>query len=385
MAGLRRATHSPFWIATLRAWIAVPSHPKGGFWRKTDRSTKVPLSEPRKAAQRVADEMERIARELLETPKPDREFWESRLAALMRASNVPPPIKRTNWLQSSQQWLSGVDASPKSLQKYEGEIGQFSKFLGIRARHDLRSITDGDLMTFYKSLMADGLAAGTAANTTKTIKSVLHRAHLVGHIETNPGALVVLKGGPSGTRKPFTRQDVAAILAHIDARESPEWRIACLFGLYYGMRIGDAVSRGRSEISIEDGIKIIRFVPQKKARRGRAVTLPLVGELADLKPGKGPITPKLAKLMSPSKAFGSLLDRMGLARSKAKTSGRGRAVSDKSFHSFRHTANSLMVDAGVDPRVRQLICDHEDADVAAGYTHASLETMAAAIAKAARL
>lgn len=59
--------------------------------------------------------------------------------------------------------------------------------------------------------------------------------------------------------------------------------------------------------------------------------------------------------------------------------GAGRATKNKSFHSWRHTINSRLVDAGVDMRVRQLICDHEYATVSAGYTHASLKTMADAI------
>lgn len=72
----------------------------------------------------------------------------------------------------------------------------------------------------------------------------------------------------------------------------------------------------------------------------------------------------------------------GVKRSRSAARGEGRSMSNKTFHSLRHTTNSFLVDAGVDARVRQLICDHEDARVAAGYTHASVRTMAQGIRKA---
>jgi integrase len=61
--------------------------------------------------------------------------------------------------------------------------------------------------------------------------------------------------------------------------------------------------------------------------------------------------------------------------------GKGRGVVDATFHSWRHTTNSLLVDAGVDQRVRQLICDHDSTKVSNQYTHASVETMAKALNK----
>jgi integrase len=73
------------------------------------------------------------------------------------------------------------------------------------------------------------------------------------------------------------------------------------------------------------------------------------------------------------------LDRAGIDRQKTKRKGVGRGITDKTFHSWRHTTNSLLVDAGVDQRVRQLICDHDSVKVSNNYTHASIETMAKAL------
>jgi integrase len=142
------------------------------------------------------------------------------------------------------------------------------------------------------------------------------------------------------------------------------------------MRLGDATRRSYEEI--ENGV--LRFVPEKKSRKARVVSVPLVGELSILR-GTGQITPSLSSMTASvaSRTFTRLLDRAGITRTTTQKKGKGRGVTDKTFHSWRHTINTLMVDAGVDQRVRQLVCDHDSTKVSNNYTHASIETMAEAI------
>lgn len=380
MASLTILENSPYWIARMKIWVAVEDHPQGGFYRKTCRSTKVDLKKPRRTAQRVADEMERTACELRDMLKPDRPWFEARVAALMRASGVEAPVERTTWRKAAEGWIKAKDAKPRSLERYNSDISHFTLFLGVRAGHDLRGITHDDIAKFYRSLLDSGLSPNTAQNIVKTIRSVFRRAVLLQRIDSNPAELLRMRGSSSTvTRQPFTKSDLSHIFKHLE-NEHPEWKTACLFGLYYGMRIGDAVCRKFEEIEEIDGVRVLRFVPQKKSFRGKEVTVPLVGELAGLS-GSGFITPRLAELLSPSKAFGKLLDRSKLKRKTSEGVAQGRAITDKTFHSFRHTINSLLVDAGVDQRVRQLICDHDDVRVSNNYTHASIQTMADAITK----
>lgn len=380
MASLTTLENSPYWIARMKVWVAVEDHPQGGFYRRTFRSTKVNRSKARRTAQRVADEMERTACELRDMPKPDRPWYEARVAALMRASGVEAPVERTTWKKAAEGWMKAKDAKPRSIERYQSDIAHFTLFLGVRAGHDLRGITHDDIAKFYRGLLDSGLSPNTAQNIVKTIRSVFRRAVLLQRIESNPAELLRMRGSTSTvTRQPFTKADLAHIFKHLE-NEHPEWKTACLFGLYYGMRLGDAVSRKFEEIEEIDGVRVLRFVPQKKSFRGKEVTVPLVGELAGLS-GRGLITPRLAELVSPSKAFGKLLDRSKLKRKTSEGVSQGRAITDKTFHSFRHTINSLLVDAGVDQRVRQLICDHDDVRVSHSYTHASIQTMADAITK----
>jgi integrase len=373
MASVVTIPSSPYWISRMRVWVSSAEHPDGGFWRQTMRSTKLPhKTTSRRAAKRYADEMERIGRELRDQI-PDEVWVRSRLEALIRAAGVQGVQRRTTWEKAAQGFLEAKTAKPRSLESYTKHVAHFGDFLGQRARHDLRSVEPDDISAFYHGMIKRGLSRTTAQQVTKTVRAVFHRALHLRQIEANAAALFRMSddGSQSG-RKPFTAADIKSILAAADA----EWRIACLFGFYYGMRIGDAIRRDYLEI--DDGV--LRFVPEKKSRKAKVVAVPLVGELSGLS-GKGPITPSLAKLSVSvaSRQFSALLDRAGIAREKTKRKGAGRGITDKTFHSWRHTTNSLLVDAGVDQRVRQLICDHDSTRVSNNYTHASIETMAKAL------
>ena len=78
-----------------------------------------------------------------------------------------------------------------------------------------------------------------------------------------------------------------------------------------------------------------------------------------------------------SRQFGELMAQVGLAVKKTheprdeERKGRTarRAASELSFHSLRHTATSLMKNAGVSPAVVQDIIGHESAEISAHYTH----------------
>jgi integrase len=373
MASLITLSNSPYWMARMRVWAASSEHPDGGFWRQTCRSTKMPhKTTSRRVAQRYADEMERIGRELRDQI-PDEVFHRSRLEALMRAAGVQGARRRTTWEKAAQGFLDAKTAKPRSMESYIKHCQHFADFLGQRARHDLQSVEPDDISAFYRDLLKRGLSRTSAQQITKTVRGVLHRALHLRQIDANPAALFRMsEDGPQSGRKPFSTADINAILATAE----PEWRVACLFGLYYGMRIGDAIRRDYSEIEGD----VLRFVPEKKSRKAKVVSVPIVGELSALR-GKGKVTPTLAKLSVSvaSRHFSDLLDRAGIARTKTKKKGQGRGVTDKTFHSWRHTINSLMVDAGVDQRVRQLVCDHDSTKVSNNYTHASIETMADAI------
>jgi integrase len=393
MASVYLIDASPNWLAAITVWKAIPHHPKGGFLHRTRKSTGLPRTEPMEVAQRVADEMERIGQEKRPAKIPDKAFFETRVAALMRSAGIEPQQKTATWKEFSSRWLGGLDVSEGTLNKYTAEVRHFTDFLGIRGNHDLRTITTEDCEDFFNSIKSSGRASSTAKNTTKTVRSVLRKAHLLGYIDKNPADALVLKTDSVAlTKEPFTRSELDAIFSFIrgqietnptpkKAAKYEDWLIACHFGLYYGLRAADAVNRRGEEIRVQDGIRVIRFVPQKKKRKGQIITLPLVGELANL-PEKGLLTPSLSNKRHSGKGFELILEKCNIGEVIREAKGEGRNVNSKGFHSFRHTANTMLNDAGIDIKTRQLICDHDDTTISLRYTHSTVEQMAAAIDKA---
>jgi site-specific recombinase XerD len=372
MASVTTVPNSPYWLARMRVWIAAPESPSGGFWRLTMRSTKLPhKTTSKRAAKAYADEMERTARELRST-QPDAQWHALRLESLLRLANVSSPRKKTTWTKAAESWLAAKTAKASTINKYHTDIAHFSRWLGVRAGHNLRDITPDDMSAFFRDLKDKGYSDNTAAMVIGTIRSIFRRAVLVRQLDVNPADLLTISRSDAAKRRSFTPEEIGRILAAVD----DEWRTACLFGLFYGMRLWDACNRFHEEIDAG----VLRFVPQKKSRRGKVVAVPLIGELASLQ-GNGPITPRLHKLTVSvaSGQFSRILDKAGIVRSRQKAKGKGRGVVDATFHSWRHTTNSLLVDAGVDQKVRQMICDHDTVEMSNRYTHASLETMSKAL------
>ena len=395
MASVQKSSKSPYWLAYIKSWKVLTDHPDGGYFTRTARSTKVPTTSPKKEALRVADELERIAMETKDAPVMSRGVFEKRVESLLRAAGVDVPVKTTTWKDFSSQFLDECTGGPATLSQYRGQVKKFSEFLGARSGRDLREIQHKDVATFYRKMMEEGLSGTTARATTKTVKSICERAKLLSYLETNPAALVKMEKGNAvtdSTREPFDVAEIRRMLSGFltpEGEEVPalkgEERIHFLFGLTYGLRAKDAAIRQFHEITEEAGIRIIEFVPQKKKRGGKAIRLPLVGELATLIPktGKGYITPTLASRKHPSRWLQDAMIKAGIDRKTSKGRGIGRATSAKTFHSLRHTASTWLMQSGADQRMRQLICDHDDPRMNAKYTHASVIEIGKALEKTA--
>jgi integrase len=90
-----------------------------------------------------------------------------------------------------------------------------------------------------------------------------------------------------------------------------------------------------------------------------------------------------------SNQFYEVMASAGLVRSrgdhqkKVGKAGRGtrRQLSDISFHALRHTATSLLKNAGVSDVVTRDIIGHESAAISRNYTHIEAQTKRAALDK----
>lgn len=298
------------------------------------------------------------------------------------------------YLREWAQRVGKLKASATAM-RYGQVIEDFLTFLGEkRAAGNLSTVRPLDLQRFIDAKLAKGHASSSAAMVTKVLRIPFNVAVRQGIISRNPCLTVELPDEVSQNREAFTFAQIESILGGADS----EWQTAIMLGAYAGMRLGDAVSLTWSNIDLAN--EVITFVPQKtsRGRRRKELVLPihptLLRHLNGL-PGadRGPSDALIPSLASRriggrsglSRDFLKLVVKAGIECEAIARTGNGgpggRKFRKLSFHSLRHTFNSLLANAGVDQEVRQQLTGHASPEMNKRYTHLELKTMRAAIAK----
>jgi integrase len=233
----------------------------------------------------------------------------------------------------------------------------------------------------YRDAVAEKRTASTANHGVKILRAVFEDARRDQYIPENPAKdCGLLKKTLSASRRPFTVAEIHRILA----AASDEWRSLVLFGIYTGQRLGDLASLSWQNVDLQ--ASEIHVVTAKTRRVVRIpIVAPLLVHIESLPVGdnpKAPLHPQASAAASRNNAtlsrqFGELLTSIGLREGstshEAKKDGNGRGarrgVSELSFHSLRHTATSLMKNAGISPAIVQDIIGHDSAEISAHYTH----------------
>ena len=379
MAYLRRLLKSPFWIACFRL-------PDG---RQTNRSTG---TTNRQEAQRIANKYE-------DTSKDGRAGKLTEIRARKAISDIFA-ISNRDVLPSStienfmESWLKRkeMENGAKTHQRYETVIRQLLEFIGARARKDLAHLTSKELVEFRDST-AKRVSAGTANLSVKIIRTALGQARRDGLIDVNEGERVSLlkRGKNKIERRPFTLPELKKVLAVADE----EWRGMILTGLYTGLRLGDVANLTWANVDLEQ--RGIQLVTEKTGRRQLIpLAKPLLAYVESLPAGDVPGAPLFPKAAATrdrsiysgglSNQFYQILVAAGLAKKKshaATKQGRSarRQQNELGFHCLRHTATSLLKNAGVSDVIARDIIGHESAAVSQQYTHIDQSTKRAALNK----
>ena len=290
------------------------------------------------------------------------------------------------WLERKS--LEGAD---RTHERYSPVVAQLLAFLGPKAKRDLVQLTSADLVEFRDHL-SKRLAANTTNISVKIVRIALTQAKKDGLIDTNQADRVsLLKRERGGDRRPFTLDELKRILAVA----KDQWRGMILVGLYTGLRLGDIASLtwenldlARAEICLET------------SKTGRRQQIPLADPLIrhfQARPSvddpTAPVFPDAFAMKQRNRAGGSLSNQFygilvaaGLAKARThKSTGKGRDVArdtaSLSFHCLRHTATSLLKNAGVSDSVSMDIIGHESAAISRNYTHIDDPTKRAAVNK----
>lgn len=361
MASLRKKARSPFWFACFTL-------PDG---RRVQRSTK---ETQRKKAAIKADQWEMLSKEKAKARQAHRVIAEIYKSA--HATALPSGTIRTyfeGWLARRQH-----EVAPATYLAYKRTAERFLAFLGEDADLSLAELDTRHIVSF-RDKEVSRVTAGTVNNYTKHLRIILEDARREGFVGENPAKdcnrLKFSAAEGKGTRRAFTIPELEKILSIADE----EMRSLILFGLYTGQRLGDLSSLTWANLDIAS--EEVVLATKKTGRTVRIpICKPLLAHISTLPASDDRnafIHPKAAGFTGPgnSNRFCDLLVNAGLVaarpRDGSKKVGREakRAASQVSFHSLRHTATSLMKNAGISPAVVQDIIGHQSAEMSAHYTH----------------
>ena len=373
MASLVKAPTSKYWIAAFR-------DASGRQHRRTTREI------DRKRAQAVAEKYERVAQR---KGSPQRvkqilsEFFREHYSEELPFASVRKYA--LEWLASRR-----AETSPATHRRYGAAIGKFLAFLGPDADRGLEEITRSEIAAFRDARLQTS-AVHTANMDLKTVRAVFRSARRDGFLFQDPGEGVnVVKNRNTFQRRPFSIDQLRSVLTVADA----EWSSLIKFGLYTGQRLGDIAMLTWSQIDLER--EEIRLTTRKT---GKALLIPIAAPLREHLLGlaagedpQAPVHPRAFGIMAAqsgrvgtlSNQFSALLVASGLREPQGHDKGIGRQGKregfDLSFHSLRHTAVSLLKDAGIPDSVVMALVGHESAAMSHRYTHVGREALARAAA-----
>jgi integrase len=366
MASVWKHPNSRYWTA---CFYDVSGRPRRVSTKTTDR----------RLAQRLANEFEkasRTKRTLSQLENVLRTFHEELGGEGFEKRSLR--VFCQEWLEEKEPSVSEATRKfyRKTVQKLLGHFGE-------RADQPITEVTPGDLVRF-RNTVAKQVGPSTVNHDLVAVKMIFKAARRLGRITEDPAeflAPIREFDDPSETkRRPFTVTELRSLLAAAD----DEWRSMIRIGLYTGARLSDIALLRWSNIDLQRGE--LKFSARKT---GKATLLPIVGPLAahieSLPSSDNPnefLHPRAAETFLRrnisahlSNQFAALLELAGLRTLKPPGSSNRRRANALSFHSLRHTAVSLLKDAGVPMAVVLEIVGHSDAQTNALYTHVGREAL----------
>ncbi|MEQ1858476.1 MAG: site-specific integrase [Chthoniobacteraceae bacterium] len=367
--------------ATSRFWVACFTDRNG---RRLKRST---ATANRKDAQKIADGYEDAARRKRTALQARRVISELH-RAITGDALVQTTVRAfvTDWLERKRP-----ETALSTQSFYAGAASKFLEFLGPLADRDLAEIGREHLLRF-RNEQAKRLAPKTVNHLVKFLRMVFRAARRDSLIADDPAEFVdTIRQGQRNDRRPFTLDELRAVLAVA----GEEWCSMILFGLYTGQRLSDIAALTWANVDLEQ--EEIRLVTRKTGKRLiLPIAIPLLRHLEALpstdEPMK-PLHPRAYEIVATqgksahlSNQFADLLAQAGLRKRQAhrKTHGEGRgkgsAQNGLSFHCLRHTAVTLMKEAGIPAAVVMELVGHDSEQMSEHYTHVGKEALKKAAA-----
>lgn len=372
VASLHRHKTSPYWYCSYRkpdgTWALRSTKQKNHkkaeetcwLWEKAARDAdRGKLTEH--AARRVINEIYAMAHEDQLVSASVKEYFE-------------------DWITRKK-----VETADGTVRKYQDVTTQFLGFLGDRQHQDIARITRHEVAKFRDTIIAR-LSAGSTNIAVKILRVAFAQARRDGYLTENPAedVAIVKQKEELVERRAFTLKELKSLLEVA----ADEWRGMILFGLYTGQRLKDLAMLTWQNLDLQSDE--LRITTSKTGRRQiLPLAKPLKKYLMSLTASddpKQPVFPKIFESISKTGRSGHLSNQFydimyaaGLAKERKHVkTGQGRSTkrttSELSFHCLRHTATSLLKNAGVSDAVAREFIGHDSPAISANYTH--IETSA---------
>lgn len=358
-------------------WIANITLPDG---TRTSRSTG---TDDKKVAQTIADTLEDATRKAKKGQFVEKDARAALNTILTRANEDTMSGDTVDHFL--REWLNGK-SNVGTNERYTPVVNAFLNQLGSKSKGLLSKISHKDAQKFIKSRQALTYASKTIRVEAKILSGAFNLAKKLDFIETNPFdkalAIAPIKV-TSSKRIEFEPEHVSRIL---EASEG-EWKTVILFGYFTGARLEDCASMKWSNVNFDKGL--IDYIESK---RGKRVVVPMSPQLdehlqaiASTDSTDPYITPSLASRESGGKSglserFIKIMVKAGVDPLEIQGQGK-RKFRQRTFHSLRHTTNTLLANNGIDQETRMALIGQTTKAVNTDYTHLDLSKLRGAIAK----
>jgi len=375
MASITKRLRSPFWWASY--------YREDGGRAQTSKKTT-----DKKTAMRIATELEEAHRNRV------TEAQMRRILSNLNERLTGQPLASSSLQDYASQWLQRKKGEVEHVTAlaYKGTIEEFVKSTPAKAGMGIQYVTTADIAA-YRDKSAAKASPATANNKLKILRAMFQTAWRDGFISENCAAKVEILATEDSLRRPFKLTEVNKVLAIANE----EWRGMVLVGLYTGQRLKDIASLKWNNVDLSN-----RLITLTTSKTNRLQEIPIAAPLVKYFEGldtpddaRTPIFPVALATVAHdgnvsrlSQQFYELLVTAGLASerlAKNETKGVGRTGkrlrSELSFHCLRHTATSLLKNAGVSEAIAMDIIGHDTKAVSAHYAHIDVDAKRTAMDK----
>lgn len=266
------------------------------------------------------------------------------LADVQRGAYVPPSKQTLG--EFLEEWLPSVrhslGSNTLSLYETQARVYVIPRLGNVK----LRDVTSMRLNRLYSEL-SETLAPATVHGVHRFLRRALRDASLA----VNPAAGA---SPPKVRRRPFTVWDAETLSVFLNVYREHRDHLAWLLLATTGMRRGECLALNWQDIDLD---KAVLRVPDSKNGRGRQISLDAttVGELRLAHRGRGPVFPGESPVAF-SRRFARAVEASGLPGIR--------------LHDLRHSHATLLLQAGVHPKVVQERLGHTSIQVTLDiYSH----------------